>query len=68
MSGIWNTMDTRARRLGLIEVKLAQGAAMGVMLIIVKIFPGIMDLHVGWFVAFTILCALRPMKTYFGDE
>ena len=66
MSGFWNAMDARARRLGILDVKLAQGAAMGLALAIGKIFPGLMELSVWWFLGFALLCAIRPWTRFYG--
>jgi hypothetical protein len=66
MSGFWNAMDTRARRLGIVEVKLAQGAAMGLALAIGKAFPELMDLSVWWFLGFALVCALLPARSFYG--
>jgi hypothetical protein len=54
----WNR---KVEKFTIFDVKLAQGAAMGVALIIVKLFPQIMSLSIGWFVAFAVICALRPL-------
>ena len=64
---IWDDMDQRVKRFGLLETKLAQGAAMGFVLIIVKIFPCIMDLSIWWFVAFTVVCAIRPLVVFLQE-
>lgn len=53
----WNR---KVKGFTIFDVKLAQGAAMGFMLLIVKLFPQLMSLSVWWFVAFAAICALRP--------
>jgi hypothetical protein len=53
----WNR---KVKAFTIFDVKLAQGAAMGIMLIIVKLFPQIMSLSIWCFVAFAVICALRP--------
>lgn len=53
----WNQ---KVRDFTIFDVKLAQGAAVGFILIIVKLFPQIMSLSIWWFVAFAVICALRP--------
>ena len=68
MSGIWNAMDTRAKRLGILEVKLVQGAAMGLALAIGKLFPGLMELNVWWFLGFALVCAVAPAAKFFGGR
>jgi hypothetical protein len=54
----WNR---KVEKFTIFDMKLAQGAAMAFMLIIVKFFPQIMSLSVWWFVAFAAICALRPV-------
>jgi len=57
--------NDRVKRLSIFDIKLVQGAAMAVMLILVKIFPDIMTLSVWWFVALMIAFAPRPMYLFF---
>ncbi len=64
MTAVTSFMDywnRKVQRFTIVEVKLAQGAAMAFMLIIVKLFPQIMTLNIWWFVAAVVLCALRPL-------
>jgi len=65
---MWNDFDTRARRLGILDTKLAQAAAIGFALVIVKLFPRIMSISVWWFVALAVVCAIRPVVTFFGPS
>ncbi|MFQ5680283.1 MAG: hypothetical protein ACE5HP_12600 [Gemmatimonadota bacterium] len=62
---MWDSMDRRAKRLGILDTKLAQGAAIFLALVVVKLVPGILSLSVWWFVALTVACAIRPMITFF---
>jgi hypothetical protein len=59
-------LDARIKRFGVLDVKLAQGAAIFLALTIVKLFPQIMNLSVWWFVGLCVLCALRPVALFFG--
>ncbi|MHC4137638.1 MAG: hypothetical protein ACYS0K_22050 [Planctomycetota bacterium] len=59
-------MDRRARRLGIIDTKLAQGAAIFFALVIVKLVPQIMSVSVWWFVGLAVLFAIKPGITFFG--
>lgn len=61
----WTDMDRRARRLGILDTKLAQAAAIFFALAVVKLVPGIMALDVWWFVALAAACAVRPVRTFF---
>ena len=58
-------MDLRIKRFGIIDEKIAQGAAMFLALIIVKLMPQIMNLCVWWFVAGLILCAIKPLYVFY---
>jgi hypothetical protein len=61
----WNR---KVRDFTIFDVKLAQGAAMAFMLIIVKLFPQIISVSVWWFVAFALICALRPAYVIWGRD
>jgi len=63
---IWSDMDARARRLGILDTKLAQGAAIFFALAIVKVFPRVMDVELWWFVVLAAACAVKPIITFFG--
>ena len=55
MTAVMSIMDywnRKVRKFTILDVKLAQGAAMAFVLIIVKLFPQIMSLSIWWFVAF----------------
>lgn len=56
---VW--MNNRINRFSIIDIKLVQGAAMCVMLIIVKLIPQIMSISIWWFVLLAIVFAIRPM-------
>ena len=60
--------DKRARRLGILDVKLAQSAAIFFALVIVKLVPQIMNLSIWWFVGLAILCAIKPVITFYGGS
>jgi hypothetical protein len=65
---LWTSIDRRVRRLGLLDVKLAQGAAMCLAVILVKLFPVILEVDTGWLIALALLLALRPMIHLYGRE
>lgn len=58
--------DRRARRLGILDTKFAQAAAIFFALIIVKIIPRIMNVNIWWFVMLAIVCAIKPLITFYG--
>ena len=60
--------DSRARRLGIVDTKLVQGAAVFFALVIVKLVPEILDVSVWWFVGLCIACAVRPVLVFFGSD
>ncbi|MCJ7583018.1 MAG: hypothetical protein MUP98_21075 [Candidatus Aminicenantes bacterium] len=57
--------NNRIKKFTIFDLKLAQGAALFFVLILVKIFPEIMSLHIGWFIGLSILFALRPAYVLF---
>ena len=65
---IWDNLDSRARRLGILDTKLAQGAAMFLVLVIVKLVPEILTVNIWWFVFLSFVCALRPILIFFGPD
>ncbi len=62
---MWSYFDERARKLGILDTKLAQAASMFFALAIAKLIPQIMDVNVLWFVLLAILCAVRPFVTFY---
>jgi len=65
---LWEYFDSRARRLGIVDTKLALGAAMFMALTIVKLVPEILNVSVWWFVVLWIGCGIRPMLVFFGKS
>jgi len=66
--GLLEDMDKRVKKFGIIDVKLAQGAAMFGALIIAKLIPDIMDLSIWWFVGLLVLCAIKPFYVFWVKE
>lgn len=66
--GLLEDMNQRVKRFSLIDVKLAQGAAMFLALIIAKLIPDIMDLSIWWFVGFAILCTIKPFYVFWFEQ
>lgn len=62
--GFLEDMTRRVRRFDIIDVKLAQGAAMFFALIIAKLIPQIMSINVWWFVALLVACAIKPFYVF----
>ncbi len=63
---LYQILDERARSLGIVDIKLAQFAAVFSVLIIVKLVPEILSVSVWWFVVLTVVCSIKPMLTFFG--
>ncbi|MGB2807750.1 MAG: hypothetical protein WBC22_08415 [Sedimentisphaerales bacterium] len=66
--GLLEDMDKRVKKFSLIDVKLAQVAAMFSTLIIAKLIPDIMDLSIWWFAALLIICAIKPFYVFWFKE
>ena len=66
--GLIENFDQRVKRFGIVDVKLAQGAAMFFALIIAKLIPQIMDVSVWWFVVLLVGCAMRPAYVFWAKE
>lgn len=64
---MWTYFDRRARRLGILDTKLGQVAAISFALVIVKLFPQIMSISIWWFVALAVVCAIKPCVTFYGS-
>ncbi len=58
-------MNERVEKLSIFDIKLVQGAAMFVVLIIVKLIPQIMDINIWWFVILLVVCSIRPVYVFF---
>lgn len=64
--GYW---DRKVKRLTIVDLKLAQAAAMAAMLVVVKWFPEILGLSVWWFLAALAILAVRPAYVFWlGDD
>jgi len=63
---MWKYFDERAKRMGIVDTKLVQAAAVFFALVIVKLVPQIMNVNIWWFVGLTILCAIKPVITFYG--
>ncbi len=66
--GLLENMNRRVKKFGIIDVKLAQGAAMFFVLIIAKLIPDIMDLSIWWFVGLLVLCAIKPFYVFWFEQ
>ena len=62
---IFRYFNDRVKKLTIFDIKLAQGAAMCIALIIAKLFPEVLSISVWWFVAAAIVLGIRPMYAFF---
>ena len=62
--GLLEDMNQRVKKFDLVDVKLAQGAAMFGALIVANLIPEIMDLSSWWFVALFVVSAIRPFYVF----
>ncbi|MBI4721516.1 MAG: hypothetical protein HY769_00685 [Candidatus Stahlbacteria bacterium] len=63
--GIWENMNKRVKKLSILDVKLAQGAAMFAALIVAKLIPQIMDISIWWFVVLLVVCIIKPFYVFY---
>jgi hypothetical protein len=63
--GIIAFMNKRAQKLSIWDIKLVQGSAMCVILIIAKLIPQIMEMDIWWFVIVLILISIKPVVTFY---
>ena len=61
-------MNDRAKRFTAFDIKLAQGAAQCLILIIVKLIPQILTISIWWFVALLVIFAVRPLYLTFFSK
>jgi len=66
--GLLEDMNQRVKKCGIIDLKLAQGAAMFFALVIAKLIPEIMNITIWWFVALLVLFAIRPFYVFWIKE
>jgi hypothetical protein len=62
---LWEYFDARARRFGIVDLKLAQAAAFFLALILAKVFPELLSLSVWWYVAICVACAIKPVIDFY---
>ncbi len=57
---ILQKMNERVKKFSILDVKLVQGAAMFLALIVAKLIPQIMEISIWWFVALLVICGIKP--------
>ena len=63
--GLYRYFDERAKTLGIVDLKLVQLGMIFFTLIIVSLFPQILNVDIGWFIALFVLCIIRPFYSFF---
>jgi len=58
-------MNKRVKKFSILDVKLAQGAAIFGVLIVAKLIPQIMDINIWWFVTLLVICVIKPFYVFF---
>ena len=57
--------NERVKRLNIIDIKLAQGAAMCIALILAQLIPDLMKVPTVWYIVLAILFGIRPVYAFF---
>lgn len=55
----------RLSRLNMLDLKLAQAAAMCVMVILVKLVPDILKINIWWFILLAVILGFRPIYVFY---
>ena len=58
-------LNSRIKLCSIFDIKLAQGAAIFLALVIVKLFPRILEIDIWWFIVLTIIFAIKPLYVVF---
>ena len=66
--GLLEDMNKRVKKFDLIDIKLAQGAAMFFALIVAKLIPQIMDLSIWWFIGLAVICTIKPFYVFWFEK
>ncbi len=63
--GLLEYMNQRIKKFSIFDEKLAQAAAIFFALILVKLYPRILDVNIWWFVILLIICAIKPLYVFY---
>jgi len=61
-------MNERVERFSILDVKLAQAATFLLALIVAKFIPRIMEINIWWFIAFWLLCGIKPFYVFWRKK
>ena len=65
---LWEELDSRARRFGIVDLKLAQAAAFFFALILAMAVPALLAVSIWWYVALCAACAVKPAIDFFSPR
>ncbi len=57
--------NSRVKMLSIFDLKLLQATTMLFAVIIVKLFPQIIEIDIRWLIVFLILCLIKPLYVFF---
>jgi hypothetical protein len=65
---LMDSLNQRSRRLGIVDWKMAQGAAICIAIMSVKLFPDILKINWWILIAVTVLLYIRPLYLFYVDS
>ena len=68
MIELYDWFNRRAKRLSVLDIKLAQGCAIFLTLIVVTLAPEILRVNIWWWVLLLGLCAIKPVYVFFVKQ
>jgi len=68
MTRLITFFNNRVKRFTIFDIKLVQGSAMIVALIIAKFIPQLLDISLWWFVAALVIVSARPMYLMYAKS
>jgi hypothetical protein len=61
---LYSLLNQKVKKLSFLDLKLAQLVAVFGALIIVKLFPQILNIPLGWFITLLIASAIKPLYSF----
>lgn len=58
-------LNVRSRKLSMFDWKMAQAAAMCVAVVLVKLFPKVLDVDIMWFVVPALVLYVKPLYVFY---
>ncbi len=63
--GMFQYLNERAKKMNIVDIKLGVFGGMFFALVIAKLIPQIMKIHIWWFVVLGILFILKPLYVFY---